>query len=173
VLYFHYYEYVKQTQKSTSANCCMHTTTVTLRCACYRCNPIAEVDLATYLVDCVKEPQRNNQILDLGGPDAGYTMAQQGELLAEACGVKPNIMKAPVALFDAIIGGLDFVGKAVPAFADGAELARIGKYYAVEDMLTTEPDQKFGTITLKQHYERIAREGQGECCCTVAALYAY
>jgi divinyl chlorophyllide a 8-vinyl-reductase len=139
----------------------------------HRCNPIAEVDLATYLVDCVKEPQRNNKILDLGGPDAGYTMAQQGELLAEACGVKPNIMKAPVALFDAIIGGLDFVGKAVPAFADGAELARIGKYYAVEDMLTTEPDQKFGTITLKQHYERIAREGQGEtvlCCAVIIAF---
>ena len=125
-----------------------------------RCNPIAETDLATYLVDSVRDPARNNQILDLGGPDAGYTMAQQGELLAEACGVKPNIMKAPVGLFDAIIGGLDFVGKAIPSFADGAELARIGKYYAVEDMLTTEPAQKFGTVTLKQHYERIAREGQ-------------
>jgi divinyl chlorophyllide a 8-vinyl-reductase len=27
-------------------------------------------------------------------------------------------------------------------------------------MLTTQPSEKFGTITLKQHYERIAREGQ-------------
>jgi divinyl chlorophyllide a 8-vinyl-reductase len=32
-------------------------------------------------------------------------------------------------------------------FENAAELGRIGKYYAVEDMLTTEPDQKFGTMT--------------------------
>lgn len=27
-------------------------------------------------------------------------------------------------------------------------------------MLTTAPEDKFGTITLKEHYERIAVEGQ-------------
>ena len=43
---------------------------------------------------------------------------------------------------------------------DAAELGRIGKYYAVEDMLTTEPAEKFGKVTLRQHYERIAVEGQ-------------
>jgi len=43
---------------------------------------------------------------------------------------------------------------------DAAELGRIGKYYAVEDMLTTEPGEKFGKVTLRQHYERIAVEGQ-------------
>ena len=35
-----------------------------------------------------------------------------------------------------------------------------GKYYAVEDMLTTDPSEKFGTITLQEHYDRIAVEGQ-------------
>ena len=35
-----------------------------------------------------------------------------------------------------------------------------GKYYAVEDMLTTKPEEKFGTITLQEHYDRIAVEGQ-------------
>ena len=39
-------------------------------------------------------------------------------------------------------------------------LIRIGKYYAVEDMLTTEPTEKFGSRTLKQHYTRISVEGQ-------------
>jgi divinyl chlorophyllide a 8-vinyl-reductase len=43
---------------------------------------------------------------------------------------------------------------------DAAELGRIGKYYAVEDMLTTDSKEKFGTVTLRQHYERIAVEGQ-------------
>jgi hypothetical protein len=35
-----------------------------------------------------------------------------------------------------------------------------GKYYAVEDMLTTDPSEKFGKITLQEHYDRIAVEGQ-------------
>ena len=43
---------------------------------------------------------------------------------------------------------------------DAAELARIGKYYAVEDMLTTSDSEKYGKVTLRQHYERIAVEGQ-------------
>jgi divinyl chlorophyllide a 8-vinyl-reductase len=30
----------------------------------------------------------------------------------------------------------------------------------VEDMLTTAPDEKFGTITLQEHYDKIAVEGQ-------------
>jgi divinyl chlorophyllide a 8-vinyl-reductase len=97
-----------------------------------KCNPISEADLATYMVDCIADPSKNNKILDLGGPDEGYTMAQQGELLAEACGVEPNIMKAPVGLFDAIIGALDFGGRFLDSLQDAAELARIGKYYAVE-----------------------------------------
>ena len=48
-------------------------------------------------------------------------------------------MTAPVSLFDAIIGVLAFVGKFSKGADDAAELARIGKYYAVEDMLTTQP----------------------------------
>ncbi len=43
---------------------------------------------------------------------------------------------------------------------DTAEFGRIGRYYAVEDMLTTEPSEKYGGTTLRQHYERVAVEGQ-------------
>ena len=43
---------------------------------------------------------------------------------------------------------------------DAAEFGRIGRYYAIEDMLTTEPSEKYGRTTLRQHYERIAVEGQ-------------
>lgn len=35
-----------------------------------------------------------------------------------------------------------------------------GKYYAVEDMLTEDAAEKYGTTTLRQHYERIKVEGQ-------------
>jgi divinyl chlorophyllide a 8-vinyl-reductase len=43
---------------------------------------------------------------------------------------------------------------------DAAEYARIGKYYAVEDMLTTDPDEKYGKITMRDHYNKIACQGQ-------------
>ena len=45
-------------------------------------------------------------------------------------------------------------------FDDAAELGRIGKYYAIEDMLTTDPSEKYGRTTLRQHYEYIAENGQ-------------
>lgn len=68
-----------------------------------------------------------------------------GIQLFEAVGKEPKIMKAPVLLFDLIIGSLDFMAKLLPKqFEDPAELAKIGKYYAVEDMLTTDPSEKVG-----------------------------
>ena len=45
-----------------------------------RCNPIAESDLATYLIDCIKDKSRENKIINLGGPDEPLTMKKQGEV---------------------------------------------------------------------------------------------
>lgn len=67
--------------------------------------------------------------------------------LFEAVGKEPKILNAPVLLFDIIIGSLDFMAKLLPKmFEDPAELAKIGKYYAVEDMLTTDPSEKVGFL---------------------------
>lgn len=65
-------------------------------------------------------------------------------------------------MFDTIIDSLQWVADTFNSekFENAAELGRIGKYYAVEDMLTTNPDEKFGQITLQEHYDRIAVEGQ-------------
>lgn len=49
----------------------------------YRCNPISETDLASYMLNCITEEDKWNKILNVGGPDEGYTMRQQGELLFE------------------------------------------------------------------------------------------
>jgi divinyl chlorophyllide a 8-vinyl-reductase len=46
----------------------------------------------------------------------------------------------PLGLLDAIIGVLGTVGRWVPAFAEKAELARIGRYYATESMLVLNPE---------------------------------
>jgi len=127
-----------------------------------RCNPIAEADLATYLVDSITDEARLNKNIDLGGPDEPLTMLKQGEMLFDAVGKKPNFFFAPLWLFDTIIDSLQWVSDTFDSekFENAAELGRIGKYYAVEDMLTTKPEEKFGTITLQEHYDRIAVEGQ-------------
>jgi len=127
-----------------------------------RCNPIAEGDLATYLVDSITDKSRENAAIDLGGPDEPLTMLKQGEMLFSAVGKEPFFVFAPLWLFDAIIDSLQWVADKFESekFENAAELGRIGKYYAVEDMLTTKPEEKFGTITLQEHYDRIAVEGQ-------------
>ena len=99
-------------------------------------------------------------MLNIGGPDSGLSMRQQGELLFDILDKPQNFINVPIAVFDAIIGILDFFGGFSEKMADAAELARIGKYYAVEDMLTLDESEKYGQTTLRQHYERIAREGQ-------------
>lgn len=125
-----------------------------------KCNPIAETDLATFMLNCVDDESKWNKIMDLGGPDEGMTMKQQGEMIFEILGKKPSFITAPIGVFDAVIGAFEWFGQWFDGMKDAAELGRIGKYYAVEDMLTVDSKEKFGTITLKQHYERIAVEGQ-------------
>ncbi|KAL7570865.1 hypothetical protein ACA910_018930 [Epithemia clementina (nom. ined.)] len=127
-----------------------------------RCNPIAESDLARYLVDSAQEPSRCNQIINLGGPDEPLNMQQQGEMLFQAIGKEPKFFYAPLWLFDVIIDSLQWLADTFQseALENAAETGRIGKYYAVEDMLTTDPKEKYGTITLQEHFNRIAVEGQ-------------
>jgi len=127
-----------------------------------RCNPISEADLATYLIDCISDKKRHNKILNLGGPDEPLTMKKQGEMLFEAAGKEPKFIYAPLWLFDVIIDSLQWLADTFKSekLENAAELSRIGKYYAVEDMLTTNPEEKFGTMTLMEHYKKIAVEGQ-------------
>lgn len=87
-------------------------------------------------------------------------MKKQGNMIFEVLGKKPRFWTVPLGVFDVINNFLAFLGRFFPQAEDAAELGRIGKYYAVEDMLTTEPSEKYGKITLRQHYERIKMEGQ-------------
>ena len=43
----------------------------------HRCNPIAESDLAAYMLNCIDDQSKWNKIMDLGGPDEGMTMKEQ------------------------------------------------------------------------------------------------
>jgi divinyl chlorophyllide a 8-vinyl-reductase len=127
-----------------------------------RCNPIAESELAQYLMDCVTDKTRHSVIRNLGGPDNMLTQVDQGGMMFQALNMEPKYSSAPLWVFDVIIDGIQWFANITGSemLEDAAETGRIGKYYAVEEMLTTDPDDKYGEITLQQHYNRIAVEGQ-------------
>ena len=128
------------------------------------CNPISEPDLAAALIDQVADDAHKNTFWNLGGPDDGLSMKAQGELVHSVLKKegKPKLLGVPIGLFDFIINGLQWAGDTFNSekLDDAAELGRIGKYYAIEDMLTTDPSEKYGRTTLRQHYEYIAENGQ-------------
>jgi hypothetical protein len=83
-------------------------------------------------------------------------------MMYKAIGAEPKFVYAPTWIFDYIINGLQFLADKTQseAWEDAAETGRIGKYYAVEDMLTTDPTEKYGKITMQDHFNKIASKGQ-------------
>ena len=128
------------------------------------CNPISEPDLAAALIDQVADDSHKNTYWNLGGPDDGLSMKAQGELIHDVLGKEgnPKLLGVRIGLFDFIINGLQWAADTFKSekLDDAVELGRIGKYYAIEDMLTTDPREKYGRTTLRQHYEYIAENGQ-------------
>jgi len=126
------------------------------------CKPISDNDLGDFIADCLGEQSRHNQILPIGGPGPAITPRQQGEYLFQLLGKESRFKSVPVGFLNLIIGALNLVGKLVPAVADKAELARIGRYYATESMLVwnaqsnrydAELTPSHGTQTLFASYE--------------------
>lgn len=130
------------------------------------CKPISDDDCAEYLVTCLRDPDRWNQVLPIGGPGAAITLKEQGALLFELAGKPAKFTSVPVKMFDVIIGVLSTLGTIIPPLRDKAEFARIGRYYATESMLVwNETTQRydaaatpsFGTDTLADHYRKLLR----------------
>lgn len=103
------------------------------------CKPISDDDLADYLAGCLDDTSRHNRVLPIGGPGAAMTPRQHGEQLFALLGRPARFKQVPVGLLDAIIGVLGTAGLVAPWLASKAELARIGRYYATESMLTLNP----------------------------------
>lgn len=83
-------------------------------------------------------------------------------MMHKAAGLEPKYAYAPTFIFDTIINVFQVLATLTKNefLEDAAEYARIGKYYAVEDMLTTDPEEKYGSITMQEHYNKIASLGQ-------------
>jgi divinyl chlorophyllide a 8-vinyl-reductase len=105
-------------------------------------------------------------VLPIGGPGPAITPRQQGEMLFALLGREPRFRSVPVALLDAVAGVLSVGGRVLPALADKAEFARIGRYYATESMLVLDPatgrydadaTPSTGADTLREHYARLLR----------------
>lgn len=130
------------------------------------CKPISDSDLGQYLADCLDDASRRSRVLPIGGPGPAITPRQQGELLFELLGREPRFRPVPVWFLDAIIAGLDALGRLSPRLRDKAELARIGRYYATESMLVLDPTTgrydaegtpSTGSQTLRQFYAQMIR----------------
>lgn len=103
------------------------------------CKPISDGDLADYLAACLVDASLHNRVLPIGGPGDAVTPRALGEHLFKLLGQPVRFRQVPVGLLDGIIAGLSLAGRVLPALADKAELARIGRYYATESMLALDP----------------------------------
>jgi len=130
------------------------------------CKPIGDDDLADFLAGCLDDPDRRDRVLPIGGPGEAITPLQQAERLFELLGRAPRVRHVPVGMLDLVAGALGTAGRIVPALADKAELARIGRYYATESMLVLNPltgrydadaTPSTGTRTLFDHYADLVR----------------
>ena len=85
-------------------------------------------------------------------------------MLFKTVGKEPNFYFVPLWLFDTIIDSLQWGANTFKSeqLENAAEIGRIVKYYAVEDMLTTSPEEKYGKITLQEHYDHIVVAGQDD-----------
>jgi divinyl chlorophyllide a 8-vinyl-reductase len=132
------------------------------------CKPISERDLASFMADCLEDPEKYNRILPVGGPGKAISAREQGEMLFELLGREPKFRNMPVRMFDIIIPVLSVLAKIFPKLEDKAEFARIGKYYCSESMLVLNQETgrydesitpSYGTDTLRDFYRRVLKEG--------------
>jgi divinyl chlorophyllide a 8-vinyl-reductase len=133
------------------------------------CKPISDDDLAGYIASCLDDATLRNRVLPIGGPGDAITPRQQGEALFALLGRAPRYRQVSPRVLDVIIGVLAAAGRLVPALADKAELARIGRYYATESMLVLDRETgrydaaatpSTGSQTLFDYYRELV-EGKG------------
>ena len=74
-------------------------------------------------------------------------------------GKEELLLGVPIGAFDVIINGLQWLADTFKSEKlEDAAIGRIGRYYAIEDMLTTEPSEKYGQTMLRQDMSAAARD---------------
>lgn len=135
------------------------------------CKPISDRDLGRFIALCLTDPALENRVLPVGGPGPAITPLDQAAMLARLLGRPVPVRHVPVAVMDAIVAGLALAGRLSPRAAEKAELARIGRYYATERMLSWNPvtgrheadaTPEFGNDRLEGHYAAMLRGEVGD-----------
>lgn len=130
------------------------------------CTPISDADLGAYMAGCLTDPARENRVLPIGGPGPAITPLDQAEALFGLLGEPMRVRRVPVALLDTIVAVSATLGRVSPAWADRAERARIGRFYATESMLALDPETgrydreatpSTGSETLFEFYAKVLR----------------
>jgi len=130
---------------------------------CIRSNPISERDLAAALVDTIAEPARRNSVWQIGGPNRPLSKIEQGALMAAAAGrPPPATVGVPIGVLHAVVGALELLARLTRAapVEDAAEIARILRYYATEDMVAVGEGEVYGSDSLVDFYRTVAAEGR-------------
>lgn len=120
-----------------------------------RCNALSERDLASFMVECASDEEKRNAVLPVGGPGEPVSPVQQADILFRLLGREPKIQRVPLAVFDVINGALEWGARVLPFLRDAAEFGRIGRYYAVEDMVGPE----YGADTLEEFFAKAIKDG--------------
>mmetsp|Transcript_18658 Transcript_18658/g.47638 ORF Transcript_18658/g.47638 Transcript_18658/m.47638 type:complete len:197 (-) Transcript_18658:417-1007(-) len=131
--------------------------------SCIKANPISERDLANALVDTIADPRRLNAVWQIGGPDGPLSKLEQGTLMAAAAGLPPpRLVGVPIGVLNGIVGALELLASVLRlgALEDAAEIARILRYYASEDMVAVGKGEVYGSDSVVDFYKTVAREGR-------------
>eukprot|EP00241_Pyramimonas_parkeae_P006305 CAMPEP_0114244958 /NCGR_PEP_ID=MMETSP0058-20121206/11625_1 /TAXON_ID=36894 /ORGANISM="Pyramimonas parkeae, CCMP726" /LENGTH=414 /DNA_ID=CAMNT_0001357949 /DNA_START=41 /DNA_END=1285 /DNA_ORIENTATION=+ len=131
------------------------------------CKPISERDLASYMAECIEDPDLQNKVLPIGGPGEALTALQQGEMLFKILDKDPNFIKVPIEIMTGAIKVFDTLAGFFPSLKDAAEFAKIGKYYAAESMLVMNENGEYdasmtpsyGNDTLEDFFKKCVNEG--------------
>lgn len=120
-----------------------------------KCNALSERDLARFMALCVRDPAKRNQILPVGGPGEAVTPKEQAKIVFDFLGREEKYTSVPIGIMDGAISFLAGLAKLLPPLQDPAEFARIGRYYATEDMV----GPQFGEDTLEDFFASALKDG--------------
>ncbi len=130
------------------------------------CKPISDRDLATFLVDRLLDPKRQNRIFPIGGPGPAVSPKAMGDQLFALTGRPPKFRKVSPKILKLIQKGLRTAGWFSPSLMAKSHLAEIGHYYATESMLVWDAERQrydvdatpeTGQDHLFEYFERVLR----------------
>ena len=130
------------------------------------CKPIAEQDLAAYMVEQLTNSLAIGAILPIGGPGPAITPLGQAQLLGQILQRPVQTRSLPPRLFLLAAAFLTPFGIVFQRARDQAEFLRIAHFYATESMLVWSEESgaysealtpESGSKTLSECYQQIIR----------------